>query len=396
MPQLPSETVVDDTSTFDLINDVEEDEKLDLSEKKEEIEEDEKVELDEEEEEVEEKEEKEEDFDIKPLPTRKEIIAAFPDLYKKFPQLNNAFYRERQFTELIGDPNDARELIAKAKSLDGFEQYLQSGEIEKVFQGIKDTSQEAFNKLVDNLLPSLGRVNKDAHDIVIGNIVKHTVAAMAIQAKRKGDDKLREAAELLNEFVFGSSEYEPPVKLSREEKKDDTVNQREQQLRVREFNSAKDDLNTKVDNVLRSTIDAYIDPKDSMSSYVRKNAVREVLETLPELVREDSRFQTLLDNLWKRAYSENYSQASKDRIKSAWLNKAKTVLPAVIKKVRAEALKGLAKKERSDDEETPPTKRGIAPPGKTASSTSSGKSYKEKARAIPQGMSTKDYLLAED
>lgn len=392
--------VVEQTgSTFDLIEpDETEEDKLDLSEKKteevEEEKEEEKTEETEDEEiELETKEEVEDD--IRPLPTRKEILAKFPTLYKEFPQLNNAFYRERQFTEIIGDPSDAKELVQKGRALDNFESYLKSGETEKVLQVIKENSPEAFNKVVDNYLITLGKVDNNAYGVVLGNIIKTTISAMAVQSKKSGNEDLRKAAEILNEFVFMTSDFEPPVKLSKEEKKDDTVSKREQEFTIKQFNSAKDTLNTKVDNVLRSTIDAYIDPKDSMPPYVRKNAVREVLESLPDIMRTDTRFESMIQKLWERAHRENYSVDSVDRIKSAWLNKAKTVLPAVIKKVRGEALKGLGKREKTSEEEETP-KRGPAPVGKTASSPISGKSLKEKARAIPVGVSTKDYLLSED
>lgn len=387
---------ISEESTFDYLDEETTEEKLDLTPDKEEkpSEKEETVELEEDEDSDKESKEKEDDeVEIHAPPRNKEILAKYPNIWKDFPGLKAAYYREQQFTELIGHPNDAKELVSKATALDNFEQYLSSGETEKILQSIKQVSPEAFNKVVDNYLATLGKVDQNAYHHIVGNTIKHTIMAMVQEGKRSDNGDLLKAANLLNQFVFASSEFEAPVKLSTDNPKNEEVSQRERELNIRQFNTARDSLNTKIDNVLRSTIEAYIDPKESMSSYVRKNAVREVLESVPELVREDKRFDRLINDLWARAFKENYSQNSLDRIKSAWLSRAKTVMPAVIKKVRGEALKGLGSKK--SDDETP--RKGPAPVGKAASSTNSGsKSVKEKVKAIPAGISTLDYLLSED
>ena len=104
----------------------------------------------------------------------------------------------------------------------------------------------------------------------------------------------------------------------------------------------KDDLQTRADNVLRSTIDGHIDPNGTMTDYVKNHATQEAFDTLEDLISKDTRFRGLLDKLWEKSISEGIStKESTDQIKSAYLSKAKTLLPSVIKKARNDALKGL-------------------------------------------------------
>jgi hypothetical protein len=136
-----------------------------------------------------------------------------------------------------------------------------------------------------------------------------------------------------------------------------------------------------------------------MTDYVKKNATREAFDNLENAIAADSRFRAVLDKLWEKAFSDDFSTESMDRIKSAYTSKAKTLLPAIIKKARNEALKGLGKRVRDDDEDTDKKdKRGPLPVGKARSqstSPQSGKTVKDQARSIPKGTSTLDYLMRD-
>jgi hypothetical protein len=131
-----------------------------------------------------------------------------------------------------------------------------------------------------------------------------------------------------------------------------------------------------------------------MSDYVRKNASREAMEMLSSLLDKDTRFMALKDKLWEAAYSGHFNRETIERIKSAYLSRAKTLLPTVIKKARIDALKGLGK--RVDDEEDKTPNRGPMPMGKPRSSESSNKGGKIKdVKDIPKGMRTIDFLNSD-
>jgi len=329
---------------------------------------------------------------------KKEILAKYPTLFKDFPYLEKAYYREQKYAELLPTIADAETAVEKASALDNFETKLLQGSTEDILRAIKTDDQEAFNRIVDNYLPSLEKVDENAYYHVIGNIIKHTIASMVGEK----DEDLTEAARILNKYIFGKNEYDRPTRLSKTEKEDtkkeDEINEREQEFTHRQLVSVQENLDTRVTNILKSTIDKNIDPKDTMSDYVKRHAIKEAEENLDELIGQDTRFKGLLDKLWTRAIDSNFSEQSIDRIRSAYLSKAKTLLPSVIKKSRNDALKGLGKKVTDDTDDEVKDKKGPLPVGKTRSSSSSSggnRTDKDKAKEIPKGMRSIDYLMQD-
>lgn len=330
---------------------------------------------------------------------RKEILTKYPNLFKDFPYLERAYYREQAFTEIVPTIDDAKQAVAKAETLDKFEAEIMGGSTENILRAVKEENQDGFYKIVDDYLPTLAKVDEKAYFHVLGNLTKHTIAAMVMEARSSNNEPLRLAAGILNQFVFGSTDFKPPTNLSKDtperQQEDTRVNEREQAFIRSQFESVNTDLSTRVNNTLRNTIDAHIDPKKTMSDYVRKNASREALESLESLMSRDSRFKTLTDKLWEQAAKENFSKPAMERLKTAFLSKAKTLLPTVIKKARNEALRGTGHRVRNDESEqdnveTP--RRGPVPAGKPRTQNT-GKITK--ASEIPKGMRTIDFLMQD-
>jgi hypothetical protein len=142
-----------------------------------------------------------------------------------------------------------------------------------------------------------------------------------------------------------------------EQAREYNLQQQQQQIVYTKFNGVREDLQTKADNVLKSTIDGHIDPRGTMSDYVKQHAKAEAFNNLEDLISKDVRFRSLLDKLWQKAFDSDFDKESTDRIKAAYLSKAKTLLPSVIKKARSEAMRG-RKAENDDILETKTDKKG--------------------------------------
>jgi hypothetical protein len=343
----------------------------------------------------------EEDLELTTPVRRKEILAKYPKLFKDFPYLEKAYYREQQFTEVFPTIPDAKIAADKARVMDQLDQNIMNGDISNVLAATKAENIEAFYKLADNYLPALKKVDKQAYFHVLGNVVKDTIITMIREGKALGPqgEPLTAAANILNQFVFGSQQFTPPQNLSRQQdpREQDIENRQHQEYQQRvmgAFESTRDQLQTKADNVLKSTIDQHIDPNGSMSDYVRGKAVQDAKDTLENLIGKDARFVGLLDKLWEKAFEKGFDKESTDRIKAAYLSKAKTLLPSVIKKARNDALRGSSSRS-SNSEETlrqPASKKGPITPGKSTT-PSSGKF--KKPSDIPKGMSTLDVLMKD-
>ena len=341
----------------------------------------------------------EEQLELKTPVPRREILKKYPSLFKDFPYLETAYYREQQFTELLPTIDDARKAVEKSATLDKFERELMSGSTENVLKAVHDENKDAFYKIVDEYLPTLAKVDEKAYNHVLGTVIKHTIMSMVQEAKSSQNDSLQTAAHLLNQFVFGSSEFSPPQQLSKgkptdSEEENDVTKQRREFAKQR-FDTTREDLNTKVGSMLKATIDANIDPKQSMTDYVRRTASREAIETLTGLIERDSRFKSLMDRLWEKAFESNFDKESTDRIRKAYISKSKTLLPSVIKKARNEALRGLGKrvKDEEEQEEKEPTVRSSRNNERPAAPKNVGKI--KNAKDIPAGMSTLEFLNSD-
>jgi hypothetical protein len=301
-------------------------------------------------------EEQGEDLNIDAPPRKKEILKEYPELFKKFPFLEKMLYRDRQYSELFGSFDDAREIAEKSEAFNQFENQLLSGNTEQILREVKETDDKAFKTIVDDYLVTLHKVDKDAYLHVTGNLNKRLIAEMIAEANDSNNEDLKQAALLVNQFVFGTSKYTPPTRLV--EKKDDSAKdeiERERLSFVRErFETSRDDLQSQVDNTLRATISDYIDPKGRMTSYVKKNAVADAMRILSESIASDPSVSKNLDNLWRASFAAKFSKDTLGKIKSFYLSKAKGNLKNAILKARAEALKDLApqhNQRETDDEE---------------------------------------------
>lgn len=342
------------------LDDTDKDDKTEKKEKKEPKEDKEKEDVDDNEKELQELEEDLEEVDEDKLelvtPVRRsEILKEYPDLFKKFPYLEKAYYREQQFTEVFPTIQDAKEAADSIKILSAFESDISHGNTEKLLSGLKETNPKGFNKLVDNYLPNLFKTDKDAYTHVIGNLTKNIVSNMIKTARADNNEALEIAGNLLYKWAFNTTTWEAPTNLSNDKddidnSKLDEVSKAKEEFNNQKLESASNDLTDRFNNSMKATIDAYIDPKESMSPYVKKHATNECLETLNSLIEKDTRFKQLVDKMWQKAAESNYSRDSLETITRAFKSKAKTLLPAVIKAARKEALKGSNSSTKTNDD----------------------------------------------
>lgn len=346
----------------------------------------------------------EEKLELTTPTSRREILKAYPDLFKKFPSLEKAYYREMEFTKIVPTIQDAKEAVEKAETLDSFNKDLSNGNLEIVLKAVHQ-NQKAFNKVADEYLETLARVDVKAYHHVLGNTMKHVIEHMIAEGRSSENEALQSAAVILNQFVFGSSKFTKPTKLSEEDSSKPEVDDKEAKIAEREkafvkqrYTATNNELNTKVSKAFKATIDAYIDPKKSMPEYVRKHASREALEELETLISKDTRFRTIIDKLWERAFQDDFSPETIDKIYGAFKSKAGTLLGSVVKKARNEALKGLNKRS-SDDDSRPDNESKNGDESRRRNDSKKGdESHRrnDSGKKVPHGMSSYEYLMSDD
>ena len=335
-------------------------------------------------------EDNKDEMEIDSPPRKKDILSKYPKFFKEFPFMEKMMYRDRQYTELFGSYDDAKEAAERVQVLSRFEDDLSAGNTSTILKQIKELDKKAYDKIVDNYIEVLGTFDKEAQSEVLSTVGKNFIAAMVRDAKKigesnkEGSEALRQAALVLNQFLFGSDEYTPPKARVQKSEAEDTVKAEQQQYTRQRFEDAQNELQSKTDNILRATINEYIDRNGEMSKFVKKHAVAGALKALHKSIGSDTNFRKSLDRLWEAAYNDRFSRSSLDRIKSAYLGRSKQALKTVIKNARAEALKDAVPSRRVNDEdeqeETRP--RRTTTSGRPRQSQGGNKDKREKGESV--------------
>lgn len=334
-------------------DDKEESEENDEQEDEEEGEEDELKELEEDLEEVD-----DEKLELTTPVKRREILKKYPNLFKDFPYLEKAYYREQQFTEILSTIDDAKAAAESHKVLERYTRdMVEDGNVNNVLKMIKESNPETFARVVDGYMDFLQQVDEGAYLHVQSNIVKNIILGMVDESNSSGDKDLKTAALLLNKWAFGTHKFTHPTKMAKEDKpedktKENAISEREKAFVQRQIDSAMGDVNTRVNNTIKSAIENNIDPNGTMTEYVKRNASRDAFEKITSLIENDTRFKKIVDKLWEKSAKADFSKDSQDEIRRAFLSKAKSLLAPVLKSARNAALKGMGKRVREEQEET--------------------------------------------
>jgi len=318
---------------------------------------------------------------------RKDILTAFPDLFKKFPDLERAFYREQKFTEIFPTLKDAQEASDRVKNFVTFETELLAGNPASLLAEVKSTDENAFIGLAEQFLPSLSKIDQNVYYSILGNIFKSAVVSMMQEAQASQSQKLFETAQTLNQYLFGTTKIDGPQTLQKEQKSPESDKlQEERKAFIQEkFNSAHADVTERATNLLKSTVEKYIDPKDVLSAYSKSKAIEDVINQVDAELAEDTRFRSAFDKLWESAFEHNFNDFARKKLKDAWLGRAKQALPGIIRKVRSEAMKDVRRKE-SDE---PKTKQlSVSKPSTSSKQTTNPKE-------LPRNMRTLDFLNSD-
>src|SRR5436190_140497 len=83
-----------------------------------------------------------EGVNVEAPPRKKEILKEYPELFKKFPFLEKMMYRDREYTELFGSFDDAKEIAEKSENFNNFENQLLSGNTEEILRGVKEADEK--------------------------------------------------------------------------------------------------------------------------------------------------------------------------------------------------------------------------------------------------------------
>ena len=303
---------------------------------------------------------------------RSDVVKKYPTLFKEFPGLEKKIYKTEKYEEIFPTLKDANEARERSETLENAESLLVAGDTTDILKSLRNQDEEAFKRVVDNFLPTVEQLDRTVYLQLMGNTGRFFIKNMLAEAQRFGQQTeqykaLVGSAQILNQFLFGNSQFQDIQPISKPvTDADKRISEREQQLIQQRFTEVRDDLIQRADNAITAKINELIDPKNSMTPYVRAKALDDAKRQLDNQIGSDDRFKQNLDRLWQNLISQDFSNSAKEQIKTAYYNKARTLILDVIKKVRNEALSGksapIKKVVETDDEPVTPRRANTAAP----------------------------------
>lgn len=339
----------DDDSDEESDDDGEESDDNDSSEEgnEEETSDDDREESDENEsEESEEEDSEESDDDTKEasgIVTVKDITKDFPEFFKKHPEVKGIIYRERQYSELFAEPKEAQQALVKAETFDTINHDVMSGNMEPLFEAIKNAKGDAFNKVVANILPTIQKLDESVYMKLVAVPLKRALRSALAHGLKTKNANLANSAQHLHQYIFedddisDKAEFEisPDKEKSEAEKKYEA---KLAELDSRDHNNFKNTVDGEWLGQMKTSFMEKLDPEGVLSNWTKDKMFEDCLVEVNNQLTKDPRHMRNMEHLWKQAKASGYNSESKSRIVNAALARARQILPEVRSKLRSEAL----------------------------------------------------------
>lgn len=350
------------------------------------------------EEETEEKESKEEDTEDKEELARvdyrdlkNKFDGKYKDLFKDFPQLKPAFFREQQFSAVFATPEEAREAAKEVLQFQEFKDITLGGNAESLLTQINEASPAGLKKLAINFLPALSKLSSDAYINVTTPVIKDVLRQVYAHGKQIEDKDIMNAAQLAHHTIFGDVELGKPAakaEQSDEEKEWRAEQARESSLKQK---SLIETVVAHVDGALNKEIEKGLDPTNSLRPGLKKLLIERINTEVRKALESDSQHNERMGLLWEKERRAGFKGANKDSITIAFLSRAKALIPKIRADIRKDVLADQKDSDTSLDKKVQANKTKNIPVGNASKNGSKVIPIKE---ARDKKMSDMDIIMA--
>jgi hypothetical protein len=302
---------------------------------------------DEDEEEPEEEKEEEEgkeELELGPRrPSFKEVKSKYPDFFKDFPDLREAFFRESKYTEIFPTIEDAQEAREELASLSTIREKVLEGDFTAILEASKETDKTSYDKLVDNLLPHLYKSDQDAFMRAITPSIENMLRTAYRDGTGSGDEDLQNSALHISKWFFNTEEVATgkttTLKKTPEiSKEQDALSSERAEFEATKFRDAYNIVLQDRNSTMEEMILNGLDPDKEMSQYIKSKLTKDIIEEVDRVLQKDGAHMALMNAKWKRAKQEGYNRDSLRKIVTTYQARARSLVPSVRAKLKASAL----------------------------------------------------------
>lgn len=278
--------------------------------------------------------EKKRDYLPHERPTLTDIRKEFPDFFKKFPQMEHMLFREKEYTELFPTVSEAKDAAEASEALQDFRDDLFTGNGEKFVSALKD--QGELTKFGKNFITNLQKTDQQAYWNAITPTFENVVRAFYREGQRRNDASLVASAENLSIYLFDTDEVAQGKKtFVKDEVKTDPQVARERTEWEREKSntftiSVREDIFDGLKNEIRIE-------NQSLTPKMKSLLTADIISEVDAVIKKDVGHMKYVQSLWNKAKGD-YSSEIKSKIISAYLERAKSLVPSIRRRLLSEAL----------------------------------------------------------
>lgn len=307
------------------------------------------IEEEEEEEEESKEEELEPEISTHPFdrPSLKSVEEKFPGLLKAFPALRDMYFREAEYSKLFPTVEDAKEADENNTAFNSIRESIFNGNGSQLFSAIKEVGEKDLEKFSTTLLPTLFQTHPKAFWRAANPLVEDIAKNMFNKGKKEGNESLQNAALYLSDYFFGNTEIAEGKKTSIEKIEDNTeVNKEREKFDNEKGTAFRTSVETDVRSQLVKLIEGHdpktgkarLDPDSVFSDFIKNTIIDRVISDLGTQLTSDKDHIKFMDSLWASSKRNGRTDKDKARIISAYLARAKSLIPSLRGKYVSEAL----------------------------------------------------------
>lgn len=287
-------------------------------------------------------EEEEEDESVaRSKPALKTITAKYPNIFKEFPALKDAYFRADAYAEVFPSVEDARDAAEKADILDTFEEALvKRGSAVELLNSIKESDPRALGKFVDNLLPELYKFDSNLFLRATEPVTRQLLWSASQHGKKSGDKNLVASAQHISNYLFGDAEVIAPKTAGRKEEDPERIELERDKanFEATKRNEFLGELNSRAGKQLVKIISDGLDPKSVLSDFMKTTITEKVMDEIGARLEKDTHHMARMRTLHSRAAKAGFPKAMTDQITATYLSAAKLLIPVVRNEIKAKAL----------------------------------------------------------
>ena len=304
----------------------------------------------------------------------KKIKAKFPEFSKtnEYRELKNSFYREAKFSEIFPTLEDASEALENHETFVKLnDEIINKGSISGLLTAIKEANPESLKKVSESFLDSLSKIEPSLYASTISPVVKRLVRqiyADGIKHRNRNPESdeakaLIASARNLAMWAFDDPDIvekqdDLPKRNTELEDKERELTEREQKIATERYESALRLAKTNLDRHLDKQI---LDGLNIENEFLRDTLLEKVKEEIEKQISSDDSHMRRMQQHWRRAEQEGYSNKAISRIINAYLERARPIIPIVRNRLKNAALGKRAREEENDNVKMVRGRSGKAP-----------------------------------